>query len=165
MDDNKVVTIAPQWGSLFIMAILLALGVYASIIDAVAPRHSLPFEVLSVCAGMALIKFGFSYTLDSKGVGVRLFGIVTIRRILWSEVNQVYLFRGWKYHNRIFSETKVIVTFNGCETFVPGVDNPSSFVAKHPFRSLGIEIPAKKVNTVTPVLKAFFPFMEEWSGK
>ena len=114
MKDSKIITIPPRWDGICIMGCLLALGVYMTITEAAVPRHGLPMEILCVCVGIVIIMFSCAYSLDTGGISVRLFGIVLVRKVLWAEVNQVFLFRGWTYQNRTISDTKVIITFRGC---------------------------------------------------
>ena len=97
MSDNKPTTISPRWGTVIILLALLALGIYASVIDAIVPRHGLPFELLCLCITVPIVMYSCSYTFDCTGIVVRLFGVLAARKVLWTEVNQVYIFRGWKY--------------------------------------------------------------------
>lgn len=165
MKDSKIIKISPRWDGICIMGCLLALCVYMSITDATVPRHGLPMEILCICIGIVIVLFSCAYTLNARGISVRLFGIVLVRKILWEEVNQVLLFKGWTYQNRTIPDTKMIITFRGCETFVPGLDNPSDFVPKHPLRSFGILIPPADVAEKTAALKELCPNMEEFIYK
>ena len=158
---DEVFFVPPNCSAAVAFAVIFAVLI-GCIVCGVAEGCVWQFVIAGVFVFFVVLYFSRAYLLDAEGIQVKLFACFTIRKIPWERVGKVYVFRRWKdrtpgkHYGRVYDEGRVVISMKWCVSFEPGVDDPSSFCFKHPFDSIGIHIPKKRIEEYIGHIHRFY---------
>lgn len=118
--------------------------------------------VIGVIGTLEALRHCVRWIVDPKCIFVKLFGIITIRKIPWRYVGEVYIFRSWKcrtpgkYYGRVFRDGYIVITMKWSIPFELGVDDPNKYCFRHPIDSLGMKILNKHTEAYIDGIRQFY---------
>lgn len=160
--SNKSYSIGPDWSAVALMTFFVAFCAYALYAGYEPSYPPVNMRDMLIITLIALLYVFRSYECTSKNLVIKVL-FVTIRKLPWEQFGQVLVLHAWKAGSKGQKKDFILFTKKNCTPYQVHTDKIYAYTMSHPFKTVLIEIPAKKKHECIRKIREYCEVVE-YSG-